>query len=46
LGLQCHPEELWERTDRRWAKMFTGFIEIARERAACAPGISLQLSPR
>ena len=46
LGLQCHPEELWERTDRRWAKMFMGFVEIARERSACAPGTSLQLSPR
>jgi putative glutamine amidotransferase len=38
LGVQCHPEELWERTDQRWARMFAGFIEIARERSSCAPG--------
>ena len=31
LGVQCHPEELWERTDTRWARMFEGFVEIARE---------------
>ena len=31
LGVQCHPEELWERTDTRWARMFAGFIEIARQ---------------
>jgi putative glutamine amidotransferase len=33
LGVQCHPEELWERTDRRWARMFAGFIEIAQARS-------------
>jgi putative glutamine amidotransferase len=33
LGVQCHPEELWERADRRWAQVFEGFITIARERA-------------
>jgi putative glutamine amidotransferase len=38
LGVQCHPEELWERTDRRWARMFTGFVEITRERCSCVPG--------
>ena len=30
LGVQCHPEELWERTDPRWARMFEGFVEQAR----------------
>jgi putative glutamine amidotransferase len=30
LGIQCHPEELWERADQRWARMFEGFVGIAR----------------
>ncbi len=30
VGVQCHPEELWERADRRWARMFAGFVEAAR----------------
>ncbi len=30
LGVQCHPEELWERADRRWARVFGGFVEAAR----------------
>ena len=29
LGVQCHPEELWERADRRWARVFEGFVEQA-----------------
>ena len=40
LGVQCHPEELWERTDRRWARMFEGFIEIAQARSLCVLGAS------
>jgi putative glutamine amidotransferase len=32
LGVQCHPEELWERTERHWARMFAGFIEIVQAR--------------
>jgi putative glutamine amidotransferase len=32
LGVQCHPEELWERTDPRWARMFKGFVAEARAR--------------
>lgn len=28
LGVQCHPEELWERADRRWARMFEGFVNL------------------
>ena len=31
VAVQCHPEELWERTDRRWARVFEGFIETARK---------------
>jgi putative glutamine amidotransferase len=31
LGVQCHPEELWEQADRRWARMFEGFVAITRE---------------
>jgi putative glutamine amidotransferase len=27
LGVQCHPEELWEQADRRWARVFAGFVE-------------------
>ncbi len=38
VGVQCHPEELWERTDTRWARMFAGFVEIAQARSLCAPG--------
>jgi putative glutamine amidotransferase len=38
LGVQCHPEELWERTDRRWARMFAGFVAITQARSACVPG--------
>lgn len=30
LGVQCHPEELWEQADRRWARVFAGFIEQCR----------------
>ena len=26
LGVQCHPEELWERADTRWARVFRGFV--------------------
>jgi putative glutamine amidotransferase len=29
LGVQCHPEELWERADTRWARLFEGFIAVA-----------------
>jgi putative glutamine amidotransferase len=32
LGVQCHPEELWERTGRHWARMFAGFIGITQTR--------------
>lgn len=29
LGLQCHPEELWEHADPRWARVFAGFVAVA-----------------
>jgi putative glutamine amidotransferase len=29
LGVQCHPEELWEHADPRWARVFAGFVEAA-----------------
>lgn len=27
VAVQCHPEELWEQADRRWASLFQGFVE-------------------
>jgi putative glutamine amidotransferase len=30
LGVQCHPEELWDNADPRWARMFAGFVDVAR----------------
>jgi putative glutamine amidotransferase len=30
VAIQCHPEELWERADARWARVFAGFVEAAR----------------
>ncbi|HNP71904.1 MAG TPA: gamma-glutamyl-gamma-aminobutyrate hydrolase family protein [Kouleothrix sp.] len=29
LGVQCHPEELWERADPRWAGVFAAFVALA-----------------
>jgi putative glutamine amidotransferase len=29
-AVQCHPEELWERADPRWARVFRAFAEVAR----------------
>jgi putative glutamine amidotransferase len=29
-AVQCHPEELVERVDPRWAAMFAAFVELAR----------------
>ena len=34
VALQCHPEELWERADRRWARVFEAFVAAARAAAA------------
>jgi putative glutamine amidotransferase len=33
VGVQCHPEDLWERADARWARLFSGFVEAARQHA-------------
>jgi putative glutamine amidotransferase len=30
LGVQCHPEELWDNADPRWARMFAGFVDVVR----------------
>ncbi len=29
LGVQCHPEELWERADPRWGRVFARFVAMA-----------------
>jgi len=29
VGVQCHPEELWQSADTRWKRLFTGFIARA-----------------
>ncbi|MBK9712473.1 MAG: gamma-glutamyl-gamma-aminobutyrate hydrolase family protein [Kouleothrix sp.] len=34
VGVQCHPEELWERAEPRWARMFQGFVAAARRTPA------------
>jgi putative glutamine amidotransferase len=31
VAVQCHPEELWDRTDRRWTQLFEHFVAAARE---------------
>jgi putative glutamine amidotransferase len=36
VGVQCHPEELWEQADPRWARMFRAFVSTARQRVAVA----------
>jgi putative glutamine amidotransferase len=33
IGVQCHPEDLWERADTRWAQLFAGFVDAARQHA-------------
>lgn len=33
LGVQCHPEELWDAGEPRWARMFQGFVAEARRAA-------------
>jgi putative glutamine amidotransferase len=30
VGVQCHPEELWEQADQRWTRLFTGFVQVSR----------------
>jgi putative glutamine amidotransferase len=31
IGVQCHPEGLWENADPRWARLFAGFVDAARQ---------------
>ena len=31
IGVQCHPEELWEAVDKRWMRVFEGFVQLARQ---------------
>lgn len=33
LGVQCHPERLWDTTEPRWRRVFEGFIEEVIARA-------------
>ena len=33
VGVQCHPEGLWESADPRWARLFAGFVHAARQHA-------------
>jgi len=33
IGVQCHPEDLWESADTRWARLFAGFVDAARQHA-------------
>jgi putative glutamine amidotransferase len=30
VAVQCHPEELWEKADRRWLRLFEGFVARCR----------------
>jgi putative glutamine amidotransferase len=33
IGVQCHPEGLWQSADPRWASLFSGFVDAARQHA-------------
>lgn len=30
VGIQCHPERLWQEVDLRWRRVFGGFVEVCR----------------
>jgi putative glutamine amidotransferase len=34
LGVQCHPEEMWDSAEPRWARVFAGFVDEVRRSAA------------
>jgi putative glutamine amidotransferase len=36
IGVQCHPEELWNEAEPRWQRLFTSFVE-ASQRYAVSP---------
>jgi putative glutamine amidotransferase len=40
VGVQCHPEELWERADPRWRRVFEEFVRVAQQHAATIAQIS------
>lgn len=31
LGVQCHPEDLWDVADPRWTNVFAGFVQAASD---------------
>jgi putative glutamine amidotransferase len=36
MGIQCHPEGIWQTTAPRFARLFRAFVEAAAERAGAA----------
>lgn len=30
VGVQCHPEHLWEAAEPRWLRLFEGFVAACR----------------
>lgn len=40
VGVQCHPEELWEHADQRWARVFEGFVRVAYNVGRSAVGLA------
>jgi putative glutamine amidotransferase len=40
VGVQCHPEELWQQADPRWARVFAAFAGVARQHAATEISVS------
>lgn len=35
-GVQCHPEDLWDAAEPRWARLFAGFVAVAARGAPVA----------
>jgi putative glutamine amidotransferase len=33
VGVQCHPEEIWNKTAPEFAKLFTAFVEAAKDQS-------------
>ncbi|GIW01572.1 gamma-glutamyl-gamma-aminobutyrate hydrolase family protein [Roseiflexus sp.] len=38
VGVQCHPEELWQSAEPRWQRLFTGFVAQVASIAGRTPG--------
>jgi putative glutamine amidotransferase len=34
LGVQCHPESLWQRAEPKWKRLFEAFVAAACDRAS------------